>query len=74
MTNQAEPLAFQLYRRFRGGQSFEQLASELAIPIDRIRLRIKAAAAYWQRTAQADPAAGCRASLISLCEKLGEAA
>jgi len=70
MTNQAEPLAFQLYRRFRGGQSFEQLASELAIPIDRIRLRIKAAAAYWQRCTSSDPTAECRAGLAALCEKV----
>lgn len=74
MTNQSEPLAFELYRRYRGGQSFEQLAGELTIPIDRIRQRIQAAASYWQRRTQADPTGECRTSLISLCEKLGEAA
>jgi hypothetical protein len=74
MTNQSEPLAFQLYRRYRSGQSCEQLASELTIPIDRIRSRIKAAAACWQRRLQADLTAECRASLVSLWEKVGEAA
>ena len=74
MTNQSEPLAFRLYQRFRGGQSCEELATELAIPIDRIRLRIRAAAACWQRRLQADPMTECRASLLSLCEKVGEAA
>jgi len=74
MTNQSEPLAFRLYQRFRSGQSCEQLAKELAIPIDRIRLRIQAAAACWQRRLQADPTAECRASLLALREKLGEAA
>jgi hypothetical protein len=67
-----EPLAFELYRRFRGGQSFDQLAAELAIPVDRIRLRIQAAAACWQRRAEADPTAESGASLRALCEQVGK--
>ena len=73
MAPPAEPFAFQLYRRFRGGQTYEQLAAETAIPIERIRLRIQAAAACWQRRAQADPSAESSASIAALCDKVGQA-
>ncbi|MBM3745745.1 MAG: hypothetical protein FJW34_08095 [Acidobacteria bacterium] len=74
MSQQSEPLALQLYRRFRSGKSVEQLAAETAIPIDRVRLRVQAGAAFWQRCAQSDPMAECNFSLVSLCQQLGEAA
>jgi hypothetical protein len=67
---QPEPLAFQLYRRFRGGCTVEEMAGELAIPVERIRLRVQAAAACWQRRAEADPAAEPAACLAALDEAL----
>ena len=54
MSHQSEPLALQLYRRFRSGKSVEQLAAETAIPIDRVRLRVQAGAAFWKRCVQSD--------------------
>jgi len=69
MFGYSEPFAFQLYRRFRSGQSLEQLAAELAIPIERIRLRLQAAEDFWQRSGQADPSAGFGSSLAALCDR-----
>lgn len=70
MSYPAEPLAFALYRRFRGGRSVEELAEELAIPVDRVRLRVEAAAACWQRRAETDPAAEPGSCLAALDEAL----
>jgi len=74
MSHHSVPLALQLYRRFRSGKSVEQLAAETAIPIDRVRLRVQAGAAFWKRCVQSDPLAECSFSLVSLCQRLGEAA
>jgi len=65
MNRQTQPFAFELYRRFRNGQSPEQLAAELGIPVERIRMRIKAAAAYWQQHAHGSGNGGYRPDLLS---------
>jgi len=39
-----EPFALELHRRFLNGESAEQLSAELEIPVDRIELRLRAAA------------------------------
>ena len=52
MKSQSESLALQIYRSFRNGLSAEQLAAALGIPVERIRIRLQAAAAYWQRQAE----------------------
>jgi hypothetical protein len=43
-----EPFALQLYRRFLDGDTIAELALELGIPAERIEIRIRAAARYWQ--------------------------
>jgi hypothetical protein len=43
------PFAIDLYDRFRKGESIEQLASELRIPVERIEQRIRAAARYFEQ-------------------------
>jgi hypothetical protein len=55
MKNQNESLAMNMFRSYRSGRSADQLAAELSIPIDRIWMRIRAAAAYWQRHADIEP-------------------
>lgn len=42
----AEPFALQLYRRFLNGESMTALALDLGIPLERVELRIRAAARY----------------------------
>lgn len=63
-----EPLALELYRRLRRGEGIERLSSGLDIPVARLRQRLEAAAAYWERLEAADPAAVIRASLVALGE------
>ena len=65
MNRQTQPFAFELYRRFRNGQSPEQLAAELGIPVERIRMRIKAAAAYWRQHARGSAPRGFSAGLVT---------
>ncbi len=74
MYPQPEPLALGLYRRFRTGESLEQLATELAIPIERMKQRLDAAEAYWERCEQADPASPFVAGLALLCGRVRKAA
>lgn len=66
----SEPLALELYRRLRRGDAIELLSSELDIPVERLRQRLKAAAAYWEQLEAADPAAAYRASLTALSEEI----
>jgi hypothetical protein len=65
----SEPLALELYRRLRRGEAIELLSSTLDIPVERLRQRLEAAAAYWERLEAADPAAVFRASLLALGEE-----
>jgi hypothetical protein len=44
-----EPLALILYRRFREGETMQDLAEQLAIPEDRVGQRLRAAALYYDR-------------------------
>ncbi len=44
-----EPLAFQVYRRFLGGETVEELAKELDLPPDRIEKRLRVAALSRER-------------------------
>jgi hypothetical protein len=60
----------ELYRRFLGGESVDQLSAELAIPPDRIDQRIRAAKAYRARQKETDPEALCRQSLMALSQQL----
>jgi hypothetical protein len=58
-----EPFAFELYRRFRGGETVEQLSAALHIPPTRIAARIRAARLYFRRHARIDSMPrfeGCR--------------
>ncbi|MBZ5592196.1 MAG: hypothetical protein LAP39_08165 [Acidobacteriia bacterium] len=48
------PFAVELYERFLNGESIRQLADELQIPADRIELRLRAAAQFLKRRAEAD--------------------
>jgi hypothetical protein len=41
-----EPFALVLYRRFLNGESAERLSEELDIPLDRIEMRLQAAAIF----------------------------
>lgn len=41
-----EPFAIEIYRRFKNGETVQQLAVNLDIPADRIEKRIRAAAVY----------------------------
>lgn len=45
-----KPFAIELYQRYLEGESAEQLAHEMGIPLERIELRLQAAAIYleWQ--------------------------
>ena len=43
-----EPFALQLYRRFLNGDTIAALALELGIPAERVEIRIRVAARYWQ--------------------------
>ncbi len=50
-----EAFALQLLRRFSQGETAQQLSRELAIPVDRIEQRLRAAAHYWElRRGQAE--------------------
>ena len=55
-----EPFALELHRRFERGASAEQLAAELEIPVDRIKMRLRVAAIYLkmqqEKSASATPA------------------
>jgi hypothetical protein len=42
----SEPFAIQLYRRFLNGETIAGLSLDLGIPMDRIEIRIRAAALY----------------------------
>jgi hypothetical protein len=44
-----KPFALEIYRRYRAGETIEQLASDLGIPADRIEQRVRAAEAYLRR-------------------------
>jgi hypothetical protein len=44
-----EPFALEIYRRFKRGESVEQLAAEFQIPRERIEMRIDAAIEYLER-------------------------
>jgi hypothetical protein len=44
-----DPFAFELYRRFRGGETVKQLSAALHIPPTRIAARIRAARLYFRR-------------------------
>jgi hypothetical protein len=46
-----EPFALQLYRRFLGGYTIEELSGEFGIPPERIAMRIRAAEAHTARHA-----------------------
>ena len=46
------PFALEIYRRFRNGETIQQLSIELGIPADRVEQRIRAAAAYLKRNAK----------------------
>ncbi len=41
-----KPFAIEIYRRFKKGESVQQLAERLGIPADRIEKRINAAAVH----------------------------
>lgn len=41
-----EPFAVEIYRRFKNGETVQQLAANLDIPADRIEKRIRAAVIY----------------------------
>ena len=43
-----EPFAFELFRRFTNGESAEDLSRCLGIPLDRIQVRLNAAAAFFR--------------------------
>jgi len=43
----SEPFALQIYRRFLEGESVEELATNLGIPVERIETRIRAAQNYY---------------------------
>ncbi|HVX64980.1 MAG TPA: sigma factor-like helix-turn-helix DNA-binding protein [Bryobacteraceae bacterium] len=47
-----EALAVELYRRYLGGETIEQLSAELGISAERIRQRLDAAAAHLVRKGQ----------------------
>jgi hypothetical protein len=46
------PFALELYRRYRSGETIEQLASDLGIPANRIEQRIRAAEEYLRRNSK----------------------
>jgi DNA-directed RNA polymerase specialized sigma24 family protein len=71
MSQRTEPLAVELLRRHRRGESLEQLAAELTVPIDRIRQRISAAAACWKQLEQLGASPECQAGLAALSKRLG---
>lgn len=49
-----KPFAIQLYERFMSGETIEQLAAALEIPVERIAARIRAAERYvWQHRRKA---------------------
>ncbi len=41
-----KPFAIQIYERFIGGETVEQLAAALDIPVERVAARIRAAESY----------------------------
>lgn len=44
-----KPFALQLYERYARGESVEQLAAEMKIPVERIAMRLRAAELYLRR-------------------------
>jgi hypothetical protein len=48
----SKPFALELYRRYRAGETIEQLASDLGIPANRIEQRIRAAEEYLRRNSR----------------------
>ena len=46
MASLLEPFAMELYRRHLRGETVQQLAGELGIPVERVEQRIRAAAFY----------------------------
>jgi hypothetical protein len=46
MGMRSEPFAIQIYRRFLDGETIAGLALELGIPVDRVEIRIRAAALF----------------------------
>ncbi len=53
----SEPFAVQIYRRYLNGESIQQLADRLEIPVDRVETRIRAAAEYLRRNGHSRRAA-----------------
>ncbi len=49
MSGGLEPFAMMLHRRYRDGETVQQLAARLEIPEDRVVQRIRAAALYATR-------------------------
>jgi DNA-directed RNA polymerase specialized sigma24 family protein len=45
----SEPFAVEIYRRYLAGESVQQLAATLEIPLERIEQRIRAAAEFLER-------------------------
>ncbi len=43
------PLALELYQRYLAGETIKNLSDQLGIPVDRIEVRIRAAAAHIAR-------------------------
>ena len=52
-----KPLAIQLYEEHRSGKTARQLAQETGIPVERIKLRLRVAAAYQMERSGAPAAA-----------------
>jgi hypothetical protein len=50
----AAPFALELLEEHRHGKTVEELSRETGIPADRIEMRLRAAAAFLQRTSKGD--------------------
>ncbi len=44
-----QPFALQIYSRYLNGETIQQIAASLQIPVERIEQRIRAAAEYLRR-------------------------
>ena len=49
-----KPFAIELYEEYQSGKTAQQLAQETGIPLERIKLRLRAAAAHQKRCNGAD--------------------
>jgi len=45
-----KPFAIELYEEYQSGKTAQQLAQETGIPLERIKLRLRAAAAHQKRS------------------------